>query len=57
MSKPVHVVLGKYSKFEIYSQSGWLKTYFVIYRNDKYWAGEFSSLPEATRYAEKHYYD
>lgn len=57
MAKPIHVVIGKYSKFEIYSRSGFLSTKFYIDRNGKYWAGDFSSLPEAISYAEKHHYD
>lgn len=57
MPNPVHTVLGKYSKYEIYRRDGFFSYKFYIYKNGSYLTGDFASLPEATKYAESLYYD
>jgi hypothetical protein len=53
MAEPVHTILGRFSKFEIYRGHKFFGSYFTIHKDGKYWKGEFSSLQAAARYVEE----
>ena len=51
----VETIHGRYSKFEIYRESGGFlsSTTFIIYRDGKYWKGTYSTLKAAVQAIER----
>jgi hypothetical protein len=49
----IETIYGKLHKFEIIKDSRTFTTKFLIYRDGKYYRGEFSSLKDAVEVARK----